>query len=180
MDEDNLRVFLKGPRWPENPRPDTTDGDGQAADKEEWPQTNVSYRSVRRLGGGDEEGGFRWLWRSAFEDYDQLNVIWQKSLVRMAIAWQAFKEDLKPRPGEEPLAAFAGYDLLDKDESMPESFSPERWLERAPDCSARSYLVEATDPFVASVQVLERLFEQAVSPRPRPASGSLPGLAVDS
>jgi hypothetical protein len=178
MDEDNLRVFLKGPRRPENSQPYTTHGDGQAEHKEEWPQTNVSYGSVRRLGGGDKKGGFRWLWRSAFEDYDQLNVIWQKSLVRMAIAWQAFREDLKPKPGEEPLAPFAGYDFLD--DYTPESFAPEKWLERVPIGPARSYLAEATDRFAPSLEVLERLFEQAASPRPRPPSDAPPGPAVDS
>ncbi len=181
-DEDDLRVFLKGPRFPKERPLRTSEGAGSVEDKDRWSSTNVSYGSVRRLGRplgkSEDKADFHWLWRSAFGDYDQLNVIWQKSLVRMATAWQALKEDLQPRPGDEPLAAFAGYDLLDKDENMPKSLSPEGWLECVPEDPARSYLAEAKARFVASVSLLERLFGQAASPRPQPLGDRPPGPAT--
>jgi len=99
-DEDDLRVFLKGPRFRKERPLRTSEGAGSVEDKDRWSPTNVSYGSVRRLGKSEDRADFHWLWRSAFGDYDQLNVIWQKSLVRMATAWQALKEDLKPRPGD--------------------------------------------------------------------------------
>jgi len=61
---------------------------------------------------------------------------------------------------------------------MPKSFSPEGWLECVPEDPAKSYLAEAKARFLASVNLLERLFGQAASPRPQPLGDRPPGPAT--
>jgi hypothetical protein len=70
---------------------------------------NVTYDDLRRLGPPTTPSNFHWLWRSSFPDYDLLSTIWQKSLVRIALAWR----DLKAESQHDWISGFEIYDLLE-------------------------------------------------------------------
>ncbi len=111
-----VRTFLKGPLGPQ----------GSTS-----PTMNVSYASVKGLGAGGADGEFHWLWRSAFKDYDRLNAIWQKSLVRLVIAWQDFKREHQ----KDWVSGFDMYDLLARHGDKPLTEST-WWKEHAEELRA--------------------------------------------
>jgi KaiC/GvpD/RAD55 family RecA-like ATPase len=72
---------------------------------------HVVYDDLRKIGEQDNDehvNEFYWLWRSAFRDYDLLSRIWQKSLVRMAVAWNDFRHE----KGDSWVNGFEMYDRL--------------------------------------------------------------------
>jgi KaiC/GvpD/RAD55 family RecA-like ATPase len=68
---------------------------------------NVVYNDLCRIGEREDQEFF-WLWRSAFRDYDLLARIWQKSLVRMIIAWNDFRHER----GDRWVSGFEMYDRI--------------------------------------------------------------------
>jgi hypothetical protein len=77
--------------------------------QESYRIANIAYADLLRLGAdpNDDKGEFHWLWRSSFQDYDLLSTIWQKSLVRMAMAWQDLKSEYRNR-------WITGFEMYDK------------------------------------------------------------------
>jgi hypothetical protein len=85
------------------------------------PLGQVTYGSLVGLGatGGATDGeddNFFWLWRSQLKDYDSEARIWNKWLVRVAIAWHQLRDI---RPKYPWVGGFTIYDLLDRYEVLP-------------------------------------------------------------
>ncbi|MCX6594271.1 MAG: hypothetical protein NTZ56_22380 [Acidobacteria bacterium] len=77
------------------------------------PVGNVIYGDLVALGAtnkGDHQDEFFWLWRSQLNDYDRDARVWNKWLIRTAIAWHQLRTF---RPKYPWVGGFTIYDTLD-------------------------------------------------------------------
>lgn len=164
-----VRTFLKGPVEERSHHPQKITQNSMM---------NVSYAAVQALGAPGSDGQFFWLWRSSFKDYDRLNAIWQKSLVRLVIAWQDFKRehqhdmvscfdmyDVLARYGDEPLTKewWDGPDKRELQEALEKKMSSdttskdkaaaEAYLDRL-----KAQLLEAWSRLQNSIRMIRQLF----------------------
>ena len=120
----------------------------------------VTYEDLCKAGASESEGDdFSWLWRSQLKDYHRYDRVWQKWLIRVALAWKDLQELRDPTPW---VGGFAIYDRLDAYKVFRPLKNGEkkwelgnRWI--PPDSKWKTKDPVSWDQFVSSWEMFENL-----------------------